>query len=143
MGEKRSKLEKEAWKHLKGTPTAYLATLEDDQPRVRPVALVVSNKRLWIASGTRNGKTRQIRRNPNVELCLPISAGGHQGYVRIAGTAHMILDPKTREALASEMEFFREYWESPDDVGYTLLEITPTEIEYLRPEEMEPSTLYL
>jgi uncharacterized pyridoxamine 5'-phosphate oxidase family protein len=143
MGETRTRIEKEVHEHLKGTPTGYLATLEDGQPRVRPVALVVWDERLWITSGTRNGKTRQMRRNPDIELCVPISEGGHQGYVRLAGEARFVGDAKTREALAKAVVFFKDYWEGADDARFTLVELVPTEIEYLRPNEMEPHTVYL
>ena len=143
MAETSKGIEKEVHEHLTGAPTAYLATLEDGQPRVRPVALVVWDERLWITSGTRNGKTRQMRRNMDIELCVPISKGGHEGYVRLAGEARFVIDAKTREALSKAVAFFKNYWEGPDDASFTLIEIVPTEIEYLRPNEREPHTVYL
>jgi len=143
MAETRKGIEKEVHERLSGTPTAYLATLEDGQPRVRPVALVVWDERLWITSGTRNGKTRQMRRNMGIELCVPISESGHEGYIRLAGEARFVIDAKTREALSKAVEFFKNYWQSPDDASFTLIEVVPTEIEYLRPNEMEPHTVHL
>jgi uncharacterized pyridoxamine 5'-phosphate oxidase family protein len=143
MAETRTRIEKEVHEHLKGTPTAYLATLEDGQPRVRPVALVAWDGRLWITSGTRNGKTRQMRRNMDVELCVPISEEKHDGYVRVAAEARFVIDSKTREAVAKAVPFFKNYWEGPDDERFTLIEVVPTEIEYLRPKETEPHTVYL
>ncbi len=143
MIETRKGIEKEVHERLSGTPTAYLATLEDGQPRVRPVALVVWEERLWITSGTRNGKTRQMRRNMDVELCVPISEGGHEGYIRLAGEARFVIDPKPRESLSKTVAFFKNYWEGHDDARFTLIEVVPTEIEYLRPSETEPVTVYL
>jgi len=143
MAETRRGIEREVHEHLKGTPTAYLGTVEGGQPRVRPVALVVWEDRLWITSGTRNGKARQIRQSPEVELCLPLSEGEHQGYVRLTGKARVEVDAKTRERLSQSVSFFKDYWQGSDDASFTLIEGVPTEIEYLRPNEMAPHTVYL
>jgi general stress protein 26 len=84
-----------------------------------------------------------MRRNMDIELCVPISKGGHEGYVRLAGEARFVIDAKTREALSKAVAFFKNYWEGPDDASFTLIEVAPTEIEYLRPNEREPHTVYL
>lgn len=144
MGMTRAELEREVWKHLreKKEPLVYLATDEAGQPRVRPVALVVRGDRLWVASGTRNGKARQVRQNPSVEFCLPFSVEGREGYVRVAGTARHIVDASSRAALAAEMPWFSTYWRGADDASFSLIEIVPTEMELVRPEEIEPQSFY-
>jgi general stress protein 26 len=38
--------------------------------------------------------------------------------------------------MARHCDFFSEHWESVDDPNYTLLEVCPTEVEYLRPGEI-------
>ena len=140
----RSELEREVWKRLRERkePTVYLATDEGGQPRVRPVALVVWQDRLWVASGTRNGKSRQIRQNPQVEFCLPFSVEGREGYVRVAGMAQHVTDGSTRSSLAREMPWFATYWQSPDDASFSLIEIAPTEMELMPPEAQEPKTFF-
>ena len=60
----------------------YLATVENDQPRVRPfgTAHIFENK-LYIQTGKVKPCSRQILANPKVEVCA-----FHQGaWVRIAG----------------------------------------------------------
>jgi len=120
--------------HLKGFQHIFLATEEKDQPRVRPVTLVNFDERFWVLTGTNNAKVKQIRKNPRIEFCLLLEEGGHRGYIRAVGFAKIIKDRETKAKVAQNCDFFNEHWKSPDDPSYTLLELKPNEIEYLRPE---------
>jgi general stress protein 26 len=131
-------IREEVWGALSGTQSVYLATAEADQPRVRPVTLLNIDRKLWIATGQRSAKVRQIRRNPNVEFCLPLSDERGNGYLRVAGLASVVTDPETRETIGGKIPFLDEYWSGPDDPDFCLLRITRVEVEYLRPGEMDP-----
>ena len=133
-------IQEEAWKRLKPMQCVYLATGEGHQPRVRPVTLLNIDQKFWIATGTRSAKARHMRRNPNVEFCLPLDAECGNGYLRIAGLAASVTDAATREAIGSQVPFLREYWTGRDDPQFALFRITRVEIEYLRPGEMTPFT---
>lgn len=135
MVQKSGELE-EVWSRFKDFQHVFLATTEDDQPRVRPVTLIYFDKRFWITTGTNNAKVKQILRNPKVELCLLLKEGDRDFYVRVAGLAKIVEDEETKAKIARHCDFFSEHWESVDDPNYTLLEIHPDEIEYLRPNEM-------
>ena len=68
---------------LKQAQTYYLATMEGDQPRVRPFGTVnVFEGRLYIQTGKAKAVSRQIMANPKVELC----AFKDGRWLRIAGT---------------------------------------------------------
>jgi len=136
-------LRDEAWERAEASTLAYLASLEGDRPRVRPVAVVWWDGSAWIGSGTENGKTRQVRQNENVELCIPLEEGGRHGTIRLAGSAEIVTDDRTREILSEQMPYFSEYWTGPDDPTYSLIRIDPDEIVYLRPGEDRHSTIYL
>ncbi|MBR6274183.1 MAG: pyridoxamine 5'-phosphate oxidase family protein [Lachnospiraceae bacterium] len=57
-------------KFLKDAKTYYLATLEGDQPRVRPFGTVnVFEGKLYIQTGKVKEVSKQIHANPKVELC--------------------------------------------------------------------------
>ena len=57
-------------KFLKDAKTYYLATLDGDQPRVRPFGTVnVFEGKLYIQTGKVKEVSRQIHANPKVELC--------------------------------------------------------------------------
>ncbi len=66
---------------LKKAETYYLATVEGDQPRVRPFGTVnLFEGKLYIQTGKKKPVSRQIAANPKVEICA--FAGGE--WIRIA-----------------------------------------------------------
>lgn len=68
---------------LKKAGTYYLATVEGDQPRVRPFGTVnIFEGKLYIQTGKVKDVSRQIAANPKVELCAFV--GGQ--WLRLAGT---------------------------------------------------------
>ena len=55
---------------LKECETYYLATVEWDQPRVRPFGTVnIFEGKLYIQTGKSKNVSKQIQANPKVELC--------------------------------------------------------------------------
>jgi len=62
--------------------------------------------------------------------------GDEDCYVRVAGLAKIIKDKETKTKIARHCDFFSKHWEGVDDPDYTLLEMCPTEIEYLRPDKI-------
>lgn len=60
----------EVYDFLKSCGTYYLATVEGDQPRVRPFGTVdIFEGRLYIQTGKRKAVSRQLAANPKAELC--------------------------------------------------------------------------
>lgn len=58
------------YEFLKNAQTYYLATVEGDQPRVRPFGTVnLFEGRLYIQTGRVKPVSRQLAANPKVELC--------------------------------------------------------------------------
>ena len=68
---------------LKDAGVYYLATVEGDQPRVRPFGTAnIFDGKLYIQTGKVKPCSRQILENPKVEI-----SAFHQGtWIRIAGT---------------------------------------------------------
>ena len=55
---------------LKEAGTYYLATVEGDQPRVRPFGTAhIFEDKLYIQTGKVKGVSKQIHDNPKVEVC--------------------------------------------------------------------------
>lgn len=68
---------------LKQCETYYLATVEGDQPRVRPFGTIdIFEDKLYIQTGKVKEVSKQIQANPKVELCA--FSGGK--WLRVAGT---------------------------------------------------------
>jgi general stress protein 26 len=126
---------------LRGHTTVYLATLDGDQPRVRPVTMVQHEGTLYVLTRSQSNKTAQIRRNGKVEVVAPFRHGEETGYIRFSATVTIEAQPKVRAEVAKATSFFSNFWKSPEDPGYTLVRIQPTAIECLRPGELEPVRL--
>ena len=74
----------EVYEFLKKCGTYYLATEEDSQPRVRPFGTIdLFDGRLTIQTGKVKEVSRQMLRNPRVELC----AFDGERWLRLAATA--------------------------------------------------------
>lgn len=73
---------KEVYDFLKSCGTYYLATVEGDQPRVRPFGTIdIFEDKLYIQTGKVKEVSKQIQANAKVEVC----AFNGEKWVRIAG----------------------------------------------------------
>ena len=73
---------KEVEKFLKESETYYLATVEGDQPRVRPFGTAhIFEGKLYIQTGKKKDVSKQLHANPKAELCA--FKGGE--WIRVAG----------------------------------------------------------
>lgn len=91
------------------TINAYLATVEDDHPRTRPVSILWREDAVWLTSGTSNGKTQQVRRHSRVEICVPIERNDRHCYVRLSGQAEIVTAPEIRARIGAEFRFLGTY----------------------------------
>ena len=72
----------EIYEFLKQAGTYYLATVEGDQPRVRPFGTVdLFEGRLYIQTGKVKPVSKQIHANPKVEICAFMEGK----WIRVAG----------------------------------------------------------
>ena len=72
----------EVYDFLKEAETYYLATVEGDQPRVRPFGTIdIFEGKLYIQTGKTKSVSQQIQKNPKVELC----AFKDGQWLRVAG----------------------------------------------------------
>lgn len=96
---------------LKKAGTYYLATCDGEQARVRPFGTIdLFNGRLYIQTGAIKEVSRQIKKNPKVELCA--FDGGR--WLRLSGTLEL---DDGREARVHMLESYPELKSmyDPDD----------------------------
>ncbi len=97
---------------LSEAQTYYLATVEGDQPRVRPFGTVLlSNGKLYIQTGKAKDVSKQIAANPKVEICA--CKGGE--WLRIAGE---LVNDDSREvklAMLEKMPGLKAMYSADDD----------------------------
>lgn len=61
---------KETYEFLKKCGVFYLATIDDDKPRVRPFgAINIFEDKLYIQTGKVKNVSKQIEKNNNIEIC--------------------------------------------------------------------------
>ncbi len=85
---------------LKKAGTYYIATVDGDQPRVRPFGTAhIFEGKLYIQSGKKKDCAKQIAANPKVEICA--MNGGE--WIRIAAT--LVEDPRV-EAQQSMLDAY-------------------------------------
>ena len=85
---------------LKDAETYYLATVEGDQPRVRPFGTIhIFEGKLYIQTGKVKDVSKQIMANGKVELC----AMKEGEWIRVAGT--LVEDDRT-EARQSMLDAY-------------------------------------
>lgn len=69
---------------LSEAKTYYLATVEDDQPRVRPFGAAVEyNGKVYFTTGNQKNVFKQLIKNPKIE----ISAMAKGKWIRVTGNA--------------------------------------------------------
>lgn len=74
----------EVYEFLKKCETYYLATMDGDQPRVRPFGTVdLFEDKLYIQTGKIKDVSKQMLTNPKIEIC---AFDGAQ-WLRVAATA--------------------------------------------------------
>lgn len=85
---------------LKEAGTYYLATVDGDQPRVRPFGTAhIFEDKLYIQTGKVKDVSKQIHTNPKVELC----AFKNGEWLRIAGE---LVEDDRREARQSMLDAY-------------------------------------
>ncbi len=135
-----SAAQKEAMQLLRKMSVVHLATCKDNIPQVRPVTLIPLHGKFWITTDTNSTKAAHIRENKNVEFCLFMGMDEkmqHKGYLRGASVAHIISDPEIRKHVAENTPFSKTFWQTPEDPGFTLLQIEIKNIEYMKPQGTE------
>ncbi|MBQ3278573.1 MAG: pyridoxamine 5'-phosphate oxidase family protein [Clostridia bacterium] len=97
---------------LEEAQTYYLATVEGDQPRVRPfgTALIFEGK-LYIQTGKRKAVSKQLAVNPKAEICA-----FHNGiWLRVAG--ELVNDDRRepKAAMLDKMPSLKAMYNADDD----------------------------
>ena len=97
--------------------TYYLATVEGDQPRVRPFGtILLYDGKLFIQTGKVKAVSRQIAANPRVELCA--FTGGK--WLRLSGILEEDNNRDVKVAMLEKLPSLKGMY-SPDDGNMQML----------------------
>ena len=87
-------------KFLKDVETYYLATVEDDQPRIRPFGTAhVFEGKLYIQTGKVKDVSKQLHQNPKAEIC----AFKNGEWLRVSGK---LIEDDRNEARQSMLDAY-------------------------------------
>ena len=88
------------YEFLKDAQTYYLATVDGDQPRVRPFGTVnIFEGKLYIQTGKSKDVSKQLHANPKAEIC----AFKDGVWLRVSGE---LIEDDRREARASMLDAY-------------------------------------
>ncbi len=120
---------------LKADHFPYLATLDGDQPRVRPVSPVRTDGfTVYVANLRSYHKTQEIAANPKVELCY---LDDEHDQVRITGAAEVVTDRALLQEIWEANPLLRHYLGTPDNPELIVYRIIPNRVRYMREWALE------
>jgi general stress protein 26 len=106
-----------------------LATLDDNQPRVRPVSPVRTDGFIvYIANLKSYNKTGEIQANPKVELCY---VDENHNQVRITGEAEVVNDRKLLEEIWNANRLLQHYLGTVDNPELIVYKIIPSRVRFM------------
>ncbi len=120
---------------LAADPFPYLATMDGNQPRVRPVSPVRTDGFVvYVANLRQYHKTVEIAANPQVELCY--LAENHD-QVRITGVAEELMDRELIEQIWATNPLLRQYLGTIDNPALIIYCIRPERVRFMREWSLE------
>ena len=120
---------------VNGPGFPLLATVDGDQPRLRPVSPVRTDGfTIYVGNLRRYHKTVEIEANPKVELCY---MDEHHNQVRITGTAEVVTDRALLQEIWDATPLMRQFLGTIDNPEFILYRIVPRRVRYMREWALE------
>ena len=108
----------------------YLATIDGDQPRVRPVSPVRTDRfTVYVANLGIYHKTAEIAANPKVELCY---LDDKHDQVRITGVAEIVTDRPLLQSIWDANPLLRQYLGSLENPQLIVYRVRPVRVRFMR-----------
>src|SRR5579872_2095595 len=112
-----------------------LATMDGDQPRVRPVSPVRTDRfTVYIANLRMYHKTVEIAANPKVELCY---LDDKHDQVRITGVAEVLKDKAILQEIWDANPLLRQYLGSIENPALVVYRVRPVQVRFMREWALE------
>ncbi|HEY1081612.1 MAG TPA: pyridoxamine 5'-phosphate oxidase family protein, partial [Prosthecobacter sp.] len=120
---------------LKSAKFPVLATVDGDQPRVRPVSPVrTEGFVVYVANLRRYGKTAELAANPKAELCY---TDEDHNQVRITAWAEVVTDRETLEAIWNSNALLRGYLRDINNPELIIYKFLPQRVRYMKEWALE------
>ena len=119
----------------------FLATVEGNQPRVRPMMPYLTEEGdLFLALLGRSRTIPEIKANPHVEVCF---VDRKMWYCRVTGTAEISSDIAKKQVVFENVPMLRQYFAGAEDPNYHLAVIKIKAVEAMTPHGRVPEQIPL
>jgi general stress protein 26 len=130
-----AELVKRALEVIRADRFPHLATIDGDQPRLRPVSPVrTEGFTVYVANLRNYGKTAEIAANPKVELCY---LDDRHDQVRLTGVAEVVTDRTVLQEIWDSNPLLRQYLGSLDNPALIVYRIRPTRVRFMKEWALE------
>jgi len=120
---------------MKSAKFPVLATIDGDQPRLRPISPVRTDGFVvYLANLRMYGKTAEIAANPKVELCY---VNDQHDQVRITGKAEVLDDAPLLQSIWDANPLLRQYLGKIDNPALIVYRISPARVRYMKEWALE------
>lgn len=120
---------------MKAARFPMLATVDHDQPCLRPVSPVrTEGFKVYIANLRSYHKTVEIEANAKVELCY---LDPDHNQVRITGIAEVVTNRALLQEIWDSYKLLRQYLGSIDNPELIIYQITPHRVRYMQEWALE------
>ena len=120
---------------MKQSKFPMMASMDGDQPRVRPVSPVKTDGfMVYVANLRLYHKTAEIAANPKVELCYMDAA---HNQVRLTGVAEVVTERPLLEEIWNANPLMRQFLGSLDNPQLIVYCIRPTQVRYMQEWALE------
>ncbi len=112
-----------------------LASMDGDQPRLRPVSPVRTDGFIvYVANLRRYGKTQELADNPRAEICY---TDDQHNQVRITATAEIVTERALLQEIWDASPLLRAYLGSRDNSELIIYRFVPNRVRYMREWALE------
>src|SRR5580704_6720138 len=113
----------------------HLATIDGDQPRLRPVSPVrTEGFVVYVANLRSYHKTAEIAANPKVELCY---LDDHHDQVRLTGVAEVLTDRTLLQEIWDANPLLRQYLGTLDNPALIVYRVRATRVRFMKEWALE------
>jgi pyridoxamine 5'-phosphate oxidase len=109
----------------------YLATLDNDQPRVRAMQFWFADQTgFYFQTGAIKDVHKQVKINPKVEVCFYTPGQTIGKMLRVAGKIEFVDDKKMKEKVMAERPFLKEMGLTSESPGLIIFRIAHGEAHF-------------
>jgi pyridoxamine 5'-phosphate oxidase len=124
-------------------PICFLATAENDQPRVRALGFWFADESgFYFQTSSIKEFSQQLKKNPKTEICFYKHDGMIGTMLRISGTVEFVDDMKLREKAINDRPFLKKFGVTVDSPQLVLFKIAHGQAHFwtmennLKPKEI-------